>query len=89
MFETTTKELIRFIQDSPTCYHAIAAISKQLLSHGFVRLDETTPWQLEKGGKYYVIRSDSSVIAFKIPEAEMKIFQIIASHSDSPSFKIK
>lgn len=89
MFETTTKELIRFIQDSPTCYHAIAAISKQLLSHGFVRLDETTPWQLEKGGKYYVIRSDSSVIAFKIPEAEMKNFQIIASHSDSPSFKIK
>ncbi len=89
MFETTTRNLIRFIQDCPTCYHAAAAISDILEAHGFTRLRETDAWKLEPGGTYYTVRSDSSLIAFRIPESEMKNFQIIASHSDSPSFKVK
>ena len=54
-----------------------------------MRLAENQKWELAYGGKYYVSRNGSSVIAFAIPQGEMKGFHMIASHSDSPCFKIK
>ena len=41
------------------------------------------------GGKYYVTRNRSALIAFRVPESGFAPFQIVASHSDSPSFKLK
>ena len=41
------------------------------------------------GGRYYMTRNDSSLIAFRIPKGEVRRFQIGAAHSDSPSFKVK
>lgn len=84
-----TKELFSFIEHSPSCYHAVKTASQMLLEAGFTKLSETEHWKLAPGGKYFTVRSDSSLIAFRIPEGEFKNFQIIASHSDSPSFKIK
>ncbi len=52
-------------------------------------LSEGEQWQLEEGGSYYVTRNQSSIIAFKVPDRSFTGFQIIASHSDSPSFKVK
>lgn len=43
----------------------------------------------EKGGHYFVTRNSSSLIAFSIPEKSIDGYRILASHSDSPSFKIK
>lgn len=97
------EELLAFIEESPTAFHAAAAAGKRLTAQGYQQLSEHEKWHLEAGGRYYVMRNDSSVIAFRIPK-ECKIpqegdaisggpapvgFQIIASHSDSPSFKIK
>ena len=53
------------------------------------RLFEGKPWSLEAGRGYYVTRNDSSLIAFRIPKADYTGFQMMASHSDSPVFKIK
>ena len=53
------------------------------------RLYEGTPWNLETGKGYYVTRNDSALIAFRIPKADYTGFQIMASHCDSPVFKIK
>ena len=89
MFEQTTQDLLAFIRKSPTGFHAIHTIEKMLDENGFRPLTETEPWSLSPGDKCYVIRSDSSLITFRIPEKEYTHFQIIASHSDSPSFKIK
>lgn len=78
--------------DSSTCnFMAAATISKELDNAGFTRLDAREKWNLEKGGRYYMVKNDSAVFAFIIgtePTSEAG-FRIISSHSDSPCFKIK
>ncbi len=85
-----TRELLRFIEESPSCFHAAEAITRRLEEAGFSRLCENDEWELEGGGRYYVTRNLSSVIAFRMPsDGELCGFNISASHTDSPCFKIK
>lgn len=60
--------MLEFIRISPTCFHAVANIGRMLEAAGFQQLQEKEEWKLEKGGRYYTERNDSSVIAFVIPE---------------------
>ena len=83
------QELFDFIQQSPSCFHVIENVKKQLTEQGFEELCENKNWQIKEGGKYFVTRNLSSVIAFKVPTKDFKSFHIVASHSDSPPFKIK
>ncbi len=89
MSKSTARECLKFIEESVSCYHGVAAAVSRLGEAGFTALDERDEWKLSRGGSYYVKRNDSSIIAFRIPEREMKGFHIVASHSDSPSFKLK
>ena len=90
MFTKTSRELLKFIEKSPSCFHAIRAIKDELNENGFEELFESKKWNIKHGKKYYVIRNSSSIIAFKVGEdLDNYSFNIIASHSDSPSFKIK
>ena len=85
----TTKEMLEFIDNSPSCFHAIANVKQMLQQEGFQELMEGEEWNLT-GGDYYVTRNDSSIIAFRLPNnSAYKGFHIVASHSDSPTFKIK
>lgn len=68
------EELLAFIEESPTAFHAAAAAGKRLTAQGYQQLSEHEKWHLEAGGRYYVMRNDSSVIAFRIPK-ECKIPQ--------------
>ncbi len=81
--------LMDFIDASPTAFHAIQNICKTLTAEGWRRLEEREEWRLRPGGRYYVTRNRSSVIAFRVPESGFAHFQIVASHSDSPCFKLK
>ena len=83
------QELFDFIQQSPSCFHVIENVKKQLTEQGFEELCENKNWQIKEGGKYFVTRNLSSFIAFKVPTKDFKSFHIVASHSDSPTFKIK
>ncbi len=82
-----SEELLDYIAKSPSCYHAVENGSKML--EGFTRLYEDREWKLIPGGNYFVIRNDSSIIAFKIPENKYKSIRISAAHSDFPGFKVK
>ena len=84
-----TGELLTFLEKSPTCFQVVENFSKALHFKGYTYLAEETVWNLVPGGKYYTTRNGSSVIAFRIPEGSISGFQIAASHSDSPTFKIK
>lgn len=91
-YKDTVKKLFTFIEESPSQYHAVDTMRKHLEAAGYEQLLESKAWKLKSGGKYYVIRSGSSLIAFRIPTQDSQNyrgFQIVASHSDSPSFKIK
>lgn len=81
--------LFAFIEKSPCSYHAAENVMQQLAGEGYSELKERDEWKLVRGGKYYVNRNASSVLAFHIPEKEIRGFHMIATHSDSPSFKIK
>ncbi len=83
--------LLSFIEQSPTAFHATAELKKLLQKHYYQELPENVRWHLKKGGTYFTTRNGSSIIAFRIPEeiSEGMGFQIAASHSDSPAFKIK
>ena len=81
-------DFLQFVSESPTAFHAVAAASKRLEQHGFSRLFEGQSWDLSAGQGYFVTRNQSSLIAFRIPE-HWTHFQITASHSDSPMFKLK
>ncbi len=87
---TNTEKLCQFIQASPSCFHAIESIKKQLNEQGFKELPENKRWNLKEDGSYYVTRNNSSIIAFKIGhDLEEYGFKMCASHGDSPTFKIK
>ncbi|MDD3219145.1 MAG: M18 family aminopeptidase [Lachnospiraceae bacterium] len=88
-YQETTRKLLEFIDASPSCYHVIANLKKIYEDAGFIELREETSWNITAGKNYYVVRNGSSIVAFKVPEKGWSGFQMAASHSDFPSFKIK
>ncbi|MBQ6373717.1 MAG: M18 family aminopeptidase [Clostridia bacterium] len=83
------RDMMDFIEASPTAFHAVENLCGMLSSAGYVRLNEAERWALEPGGRYCFTRNRSSLAAFRLPEAGFGHFQITASHADSPCFKLK
>ncbi len=81
-------DILEFIKNSTDAWHTADTIKGVLNKHGFCEISESEKWNIEKGGKYYVMRNMSSIIAFKIPENPQS-FMITAAHGDSPCLKIK
>lgn len=84
-----TEEMLKFIEESPTAFHAATNVEKLLQEEGFVRIEELGAEGIQPGGRYYTVQNGSAVIAARIPENGGKGFRIAASHSDSPCFKLK
>ena len=83
-------ELLTFIENSPSMFHSIETIKGMLDEAGFTYLPESARWDVKQGGDYYTIRNHSSIIAFRVGEKLTDYhFQMCASHSDSPTYKIK
>ena len=80
--------MLHYIKRSPDCFHAVETLRQMLLDAGYVQLPEGG-WTLEQGGKYFTIRSGSSLIAFRVPTLLPTGFLMSASHSDSPCFRIR
>lgn len=89
MAYTPVADLFDFIESAPSCFHAVAQAERMLRAQGFTRLPVHRPFAIAQGGKYYVTRNGSSLIAFTVPLTRPLGFQIVASHSDAPTFKVK
>ncbi len=85
------KDLMNFIDETPNAYFCVDNLRKKLIETGFVELYENQNWDnLTDNGKYFVVRNDSSLIAFKMSGKKENIgFNIVSAHTDSPSFSIK
>ena len=85
------KEFMSFINNSPVSFYAVKNVKDKLLENGFIEVFEGEDYNLQKGGKYFVVRDDGAIISFKVGEKidENSNFLIIASHSDSPCFRLK
>ena len=82
-------DLLHFLDQSPSRFHAVDCLCRELEGAGYTPLSEGRGWSIVPGGKYYAVRGGSALIAFRVPAGEARGFMISASHSDSPSFRIK
>ena len=89
MYYEITEQLLEFIRKSPVSFQATEEMEQRFRKAGYQKLSEKEYWNLKAGGKYVVTRNHSALIAFSIPEKNSMRFHIMASHSDSPAFKIK
>lgn len=85
------QNLLDFIDASPSPWHAVQSIEIQLARYRFVKLEESAKWALQTGGRYYVIRDDSSIVIFIAGQEPLDVtgFKIIGAHTDSPGLRIK
>ena len=81
--------LCDFLDASHSVYHAQAYLAGVLENAGYTRLYEQDEWTLVPGGKYYLSRGGTALVAFRIPRETPKGFLMSASHSDRPTFKVK
>jgi aspartyl aminopeptidase len=88
---THTRNLLDFIDASPSPWHAVASVATQLHAHGFEKLEETADWALQAGGRYYVVRDGSSIIAFTLGHKPLPTtgFKIVGAHTDSPGLRVR
>ncbi len=83
--------LFRFLRRSPTPFHAVTEGVRLLLERGFTPLAEADAWQLTPGGRYFVTRNGSSLIAFVLGQnspVESGI-RMVGAHTDSPCLRVK
>ena len=78
-----------YLDKAHSVFHAVAGLVEQLQQQGYTALQERDDWKLAPGGKYYLTRGGSAVMAFRIPTATPEGFLMSASHADRPSFKVK
>lgn len=83
------EKLIDFIYESPTAFHAVKVVKERLTNAGFREISEAEKWNLKAGGKYFIIKNHSALIAFIVGTDITEGFRIIAAHTDSPTFRIK
>ena len=83
------EELFRFLDAGVSAFHSTAAASAILEAEGYVNCPESAAWELAPGGKYYTTRNGSAVLAWRMPKGELTGWHVTASHSDSPTWRIK
>lgn len=83
------QDLSSFLDTNPTAWHAVDNCAQRLEAQGFIEIKEGDSWSLQQGQRYYIKHHQSSICAFVLPTLSPKRVRLLASHTDSPSFKLK
>lgn len=83
------KDLLDFLDSSPTPWHAVENLKNLGKKHAFHSLSEKQKWSLQSQKKYMVERGGESFAAFVLPPKTPKRLRLVSSHTDSPSLKVK
>lgn len=88
--QKNARDLLTFIDASPSPWHAVETSAKRLSQQGFEALNEADSWQLKTGGRYFIARS-GSIIAFVIGQQNPinTGFNMVGAHTDSPGLRLK
>lgn len=89
--QQNAQDLLDFIDASPSPWHVISSLEQYLAAFSFQRLQENEAWSLNSGGRYYVVRDDSSIIIFVAGQKDLTEngFKILGAHTDSPGLRLK
>ncbi len=82
-------DLLNFLNAGHSVFHVVENMRRELLSSGYEQLLEGQTWNLKENGRYFTVRNGSALIAFRVPKRDFAGFQIMASHADSPGFRVK
>lgn len=83
-------DLVAYLRESPTPYHAVASAIARLAPAGFVPLRERDSWSDLAAGRYYVVQGDSALVAFIVPASrDVRAFRLVGAHTDSPNLRLK
>ena len=85
----TLDRLFAFLRAGVTPWHAVAEAARWLEEAGYTRLEESDYWNLAPGGRYYVTRNGSSIVAWRVPEHGIGGWRMSISHSDNPGWRLK
>jgi len=85
------EHLVRFIDASPTPFHAVATVIERLEAQGFSKLSEEDAWSIKPGGRHYVVRGESTILGFVVGRRSPALagFRLIGAHTDSPTLRVK
>ncbi|CAN9255592.1 unnamed protein product [Alternaria alternata] len=87
------EDFLSFVNASPTPFHAVKSAKERLEKAGFKQIKERDSWAptLQPGGKYYLTRNTSSIVAFAIGNKWKagNPIAMIGAHTDSPCLRIK
>lgn len=90
MTDEVLDDLLAFVRESPTPFHAVDAAARRLAAGGFQPLSEARPWDGLAAGRYFVVRGGTSVVAFVVPSSrKVDGFRIVGAHTDSPNLRLK
>ncbi|MCR6654004.1 MAG: M18 family aminopeptidase [Cellvibrionaceae bacterium] len=84
-------KIMAWIDASPTPYHAVETVRRELTAVGYSELKEGEKWSLAAGGRYFITRRDASILAFRHGTADLieSGLRIAGAHTDSPALKVK
>jgi aspartyl aminopeptidase len=91
MQDSVARDLLRFIDESPSPFHAVRETAARLERAGYRQLSEGDAWQLAPGDRFFVLRDGATIAAFELGTAapEEAGFRLIGSHTDSPTLRVK
>ena len=91
MREELNQGLIDYLKASPTPFHATRSLARSLQAAGYEALDESATWHTEPGGRYYVTRNDSAIVAFQLGSKSVieHGMRMVGAHTDSPCLRVK
>ena len=90
MTDPVLADLLAFLGDSPTPFHAVASATARLEAAGFRAIAETDDWSSLAPGRYAFAHGGSSLLAFVIPDGKrIAGFRIVGAHTDSPNLRLK
>ncbi|AKN26279.1 putative aminopeptidase 2 [Stutzerimonas stutzeri] len=91
MRKALNQGLIEYLQASPTPFHATQNLAQALQAAGYRALDEREVWHTEPGGRYYVTRNDSAIVAFQLGSKSLVEhgLRLVGAHTDSPCLRVK
>ena len=85
----TAKDLLKFIEESPSAFHVVAAGKRRLKAAGFTELPLQAPWKIKAGGRYYAAPYDAMLLAFRVGRRMERGLRVAAAHTDFPCFQLK
>lgn len=94
MSDEVLSDLLSFVRESPTPFHAVEAAARRLAGANFTELHEAASWDALPAGRYFVIQGGTSIVAFIVPVAavshrKVDAFRIVGAHTDSPNLRLK